>query len=103
MIISSPGSYAVDTRACIRCAACATVAPDNFLVKAGPAKVRRHPQNAVEGSACEAARVICPTQAISVSHAAAAADPSIPAIPAELYSPVMEVAEGVRWRVEDMP
>jgi ferredoxin/rubrerythrin len=103
MIKPTSGAYAIDPRTCVRCAACATVAPDNFLVKAGPAKIRRQPETAFEARACEAARVICPTQAISVGEAAVADGPSVPAVAADLYSPVMKVAEGVRWKVEDMP
>ncbi len=95
-------AFAIDARACIRCAACATVAPENFIVKAGPARLRRSPQTVVERRACEAARVLCPTQAISVSN-----DATMNLVPAlstsELYPRVMEVAEAVRWKVEDMP
>ena len=103
MISAPPRAYAIDPRTCIRCAACATVAPHNFLVKVGPAKVRHAPRNALEGRACEAARVICPTQAISVAEVAVTVDPPVPELGGELFAPVMEVAEGVRWRVEDMP
>jgi ferredoxin len=95
-------AYAIDARTCIRCAACATVAPDNFLVRAGPARVRQQPRNPFEGAGCEAARVLCPTQAITVAEGPSVTEPS-PALPGDLYAPVMEVAEAVRWRVEDMP
>ena len=101
--MASPGAYEVDPRACIRCAACATVAPENFSVRAGPAKVRRNPTHAFEGLACEAARDLCPTQAIAVAEASAAVDLPAALAPTDLYSPVMEVAEAVRWKVEEMP
>lgn len=94
-------SYAVEVKACIRCAACATVAPENFLVKGGPAKLRRNPKDERERRGCEAARALCPTQAISALDSAALGVTSPE--PLELYSPVMEVAEAVRWKVEDLP
>ncbi|MBS1151940.1 MAG: hypothetical protein H6Q89_3638 [Myxococcaceae bacterium] len=103
MINSAPRAYAIDARACIRCAACATVAPDNFLVKAGPARVRRNPTTAAEALGCEAARALCPTQVITFTEGTAGAELPAGPLPTELYSPVMEVAEAVRWKVEDLP
>jgi len=96
-------AYAIDARTCIRCAACATVAPANFVVKTGPAKLKRAPVSGSEVRGCEAARTICPTQAISKTEtegdALAAASPDTPA----LYPPVMEAAEAVRWKVDELP
>lgn len=94
--------WAIDPKACIRCAACATVAPDHFVVKGGPAKLGRPAQNAAERTSCHAAAVICPTQAILEVDGSEA--PEAPAQPAqELFPTVMRVAERVRWRMDDLP
>ena len=98
-------TYAVDPRTCIRCAACATIAPANFAVRVGPAKLLRNPQTPRERRACAASAAICPTQAISATgeaEADSAPQPPSPKVP-DLYPPVMEVAEGVRWKISDLP
>lgn len=97
-------AYEVVGKACVRCAACATVAPRHFSVKAGPAKVTAAPANDVEARACAAAATLCPTQAI-VPAAAGIEAPvaSAAGSTTELYPTVMEVAENVRWRVGDLP
>ncbi len=62
----------------------------------------RAPSNAREASACESAVVICPTQAISQTdvtlHPAAGVE-----IFNELYPSVSAIAEGVRWKLTDIP
>lgn len=103
VIRAAPGAYTIDARTCIRCAACATVAPEIFLVKGGPARVRRAPKDALEVSGCEAARALCPTQAILVVQPVLALAPPAPGPLPELYSPVMEAAEDVRWKVGELP
>jgi ferredoxin len=57
----------VDAKTCIRCAACATVAPQLFQVGAGKARVVRQPETAAEVTAAAAAAVLCPTQAIHIA------------------------------------
>lgn len=49
---------------CIRCAACATVAPALFRVAAGPAKVLRQPADDAERLRALAAIRLCPTSAL---------------------------------------
>ena len=94
---------AVDASACVRCAACATVAPECFSVEArGPARVLRQPGSAPELSACEAAAALCPTQAISVQPVQAASGVR-PMTRRELYPSVIEVAEAVRWKIAELP
>jgi ferredoxin len=96
-------SYSVDAKACIRCAACATIAPRHFQVKQGPAKVLRSAETERERAGCDAAMRICPTQAIHASAEAIAADAPQKPEPKELYPTVMNVAEQVRWKVSDLP
>ncbi len=124
--------YTIEAKACIRCAACATIAPRHFQVRQGPAKVLRSAETPREQAACNAAMRICPTQAIVPSTEVIAADapsrPEPPLLGAEahaksvwagaaatqspretssrehdLYPTVMDVAEHVRWKVSDLP
>jgi ferredoxin len=103
--MSSTGTeFQVDARTCIRCAACATVAPGNFTVRVGPARVLSAPRDAQELAACRAAAALCPTQAISEPLPAALAElvsgaPS----PAPLYPQLLQVAEGARWVPDALP
>jgi ferredoxin len=98
-------NFSVDGKTCIRCAACATVAPQNFSVRAGPARVLKPAETPREQRACAAAKLICPTKAISEGGdgATQAAPASSPTPTRELYPPVMEIAENVRWRITDLP
>jgi len=90
----------IDARACIRCAACATVAPAHFVVGAGVAKVVRPPATPGETRLCEAAAALCPTRAISVEPITGTdLAPKSP----ELYPSLVEVSEGVRWKISDLP
>ncbi|MBL8956427.1 MAG: ferredoxin [Myxococcaceae bacterium] len=96
--------YSIEGKSCIRCGACATVAPAHFHVKVGPAKVLRAADGDRELSACEAARLICPTQAILKGDAQQAAlETAAPAEPAELFPTLLEAAESVRWKLADLP
>lgn len=95
--------YSIDAKACIRCAACATIAPRHFQVKQGPAKVLRAAETPREQASCEAARRICPTQAIHPGAEAGASATPVPPEPTLLYPTVMDVAEQVRWKVSDLP
>jgi ferredoxin len=56
--------YEVDARTCIRCAACATVAPGLFALDGPAARALRSPIDDVERRACAAALLLCPTTAI---------------------------------------
>ncbi len=95
--------YTVEPGTCIRCGACATVAPAHFQVKQGPAKAVRPATTDREAAACEAARFICPTQAIASAADAEGLDTPAPPEPPELYPPVLEAAETVRWKLADLP
>src|SRR5262245_51431108 len=92
-------SFRVDSRSCIRCAACATVAPAMVGVGPGPARARRVPSTPEELRDCRAAVALCPTQAI-VEEAGATPGRSPEVLPepsGPLYAEVLRVAEGVRW------
>jgi ferredoxin len=94
--------FTIDPKACIRCAACATVAPRHFQVRQGPAKALRPAVTAHEERAANAAVLLCPTQAISRSEEPQQAEP-LPAEGPDLYPTVMDVAEQVRWKMSDLP
>lgn len=105
-----PSTYAVNPKTCIRCAACATVAPAHFMATAGPAKASRPPGTDAERRACEAALALCPTQAISAGVEAPtpevlAEEPAMgPELTSgELFPQVADVAERVRWKFSDLP
>ena len=59
-------SAALEVRAevCIRCAACASVAPQLFSVDRGAARVLRAPETEVEHLAARTAATLCPTGAV---------------------------------------
>jgi len=53
---------------CLRCGSCAILAPDIFAV-VGRVRLLRQPAGEPERAACEAAALVCPTQAIeAVRH-----------------------------------
>lgn len=56
--------YTVDVDRCIRCGACAIVAPAIFAVSRRVA-LRRQPSSDEEVAACAVAALVCPTQAIA--------------------------------------
>src|SRR6185295_17956597 len=58
------GALGVRAEVCIRCAACASVAPGLFAVDRGPARVLRAPETEAERLAARAAAVLCPTGAV---------------------------------------
>ena len=94
-------SYSIDARACIRCAACATVAPAHFAVGAGTAKLLRPPATPEERFSCEAAAKLCPTKAVLTHSGDLLARPTEELF--DLYPKLAEVAEGVRWKIGDLP
>lgn len=98
--------YAVLPKGCIRCGACATVAPGLFSVRSGPARVLGPPQSDADVRSCRAAQALCPTGAIvdaqSPSYAAAEPSPLTNAV-GELYPDLTDVAEAVRWKLSDLP
>ena len=54
----------VDLSACVRCAACAILAPRIFELTRKGTRVVRQPSDDRERAACRVAAVVCPTQAI---------------------------------------
>jgi ferredoxin len=56
--------HAVDPRRCIRCAACASVAPALFALDGPSARFVRPPEDDEERAAVEAAVLLCPASAI---------------------------------------
>lgn len=54
----------VRAQACIRCAACASVAPQLFAVDRGTARVLRAPETDAERLAARAAAILCPAGAV---------------------------------------
>lgn len=93
----------IDARRCIRCAACATVAPEHFAVGAGKARVVKAPATASEHAACSAAAALCPTQAITAAPHRAAQEAAPAPAAADLHPSLIEVAEGVRWKIAELP
>jgi len=57
---------AVDRGACVRCAACAVVAPAVFSVSRRGVEVRAQPETGEQRTAARAASMLCPAQAITV-------------------------------------
>lgn len=97
-------TYQVDSPACIRCGACATVAPRHFSVRVGTAKVVRAAETPSEEMACDAAAVLCPTGAIHQAQGAELfPDAPTPRPSTDLYPQLAEIAEGVRWKQSDLP
>jgi ferredoxin len=82
---------------CIRCGACASLAPGVFDVSRLRARVTREPETDAERAASHAAALVCPTQAIEAPAVFAA--PSA----APVFAALFAEAERVRWRMEDLP
>lgn len=95
--------YRVDAPACIRCGACATIAPRHFSVRVGTAKVVRPAATPEEKRSCDAAAVICPTSAIHPDAGELSPDAPTPRPSTDLYPQLAEIAEGVRWKQSDLP
>jgi len=54
----------VDLAACIRCAACATLAPRIFEVTRKGTRVLRQPEGEAERALVQVASLVCPTKAV---------------------------------------
>jgi ferredoxin len=96
--------YEIDARTCVRCAACASIAPEHFVVRAGPAKMTRPPNAVEERFAVDAAVRVCPARAIS------GPEPELYERPygrqggvVDLYPMLSDAAETVRWKMSDLP
>jgi ferredoxin len=95
-------TVSIDGKNCIRCAACATVAPKHFKVGVGTAEATRVPETLAEREAVDAAADLCPTQAIKVEGPVAGLPPGEP-YKGPLARTLIEIAEGVRWKLSDLP
>lgn len=91
----------VDPKTCIRCAGCAILAPTCFTVGRGVAQVVKQPETTEEAVACDAAAALCPTQAIGAGEPFEA--PRGERTAAMIYPSAIEIAEGVRWKIADLP
>lgn len=56
--------YTVEVERCLRCGACAILAPAVFAVDRR-VEIRRQPVDDVERAACRTAALVCPAQAIT--------------------------------------
>lgn len=93
-------TVSVDAKTCIRCAGCAILAPTCFRVGRGVAQVVKQPETADEATACHASAALCPTQAIAVDSERTTARSSTTA---PVYASAIEIAEGVRFKISDLP
>ena len=64
-----PIGYAVEPERCLACGSCAILAPGVFAV-VRRVRLVRQPETAAEVTACAAAALVCPTQAIAAVNAA---------------------------------
>lgn len=58
------GSYSIDAKDCIRCAACSSLAPGVFVVADDGSRVARQPGTVDEERLAAAALLVCPTAAV---------------------------------------
>ncbi len=94
----------VDAPHCIRCAACATVAPAHFAVARGPAKLTRAPETAAERRRCTQAAALCPTEAIVDAPPLEPGELRLADDDAdEIFPSAISTSEGVRWSIESLP
>jgi ferredoxin len=95
-------TVSIDAKNCIRCAACATIAPRHFKVGVGTAEAVKVPETLADRTAVDAAADLCPTQAIKVEGPVAGLPPGEP-WKEPLARTLIEIAEGVRWKLSDLP
>jgi ferredoxin/rubrerythrin len=95
----------IEESRCTRCGACSALAPEVFDVRGASCRVARQP-GARDRVAAEAARLICPTDAI---HARAGDAPDADVEPdvepgeTPLFDTLAVGAESVRWGLGDLP
>jgi ferredoxin/rubrerythrin len=91
----------VESSNCIRCGACATLCPGLFDVTGPTSRVVRQPKSA-EHVLADAARWICPTDAIRITQTDdETIAPTSPAAPE--FDELATGAERVRWNLADVP
>jgi ferredoxin len=89
----------VDASHCTRCGACATLCPGVFDVGGSASRIVRQP-SPEERVVVEAARFICPTDAIRAREDLASAPTQAAATDAPLFDELATGAERVRWRLD---
>jgi ferredoxin len=90
----------IDTGRCIRCGACALLAPDLFQMTAEGARPRQAPADAGQWRFARAAVLVCPSSAIRVR--AAAGETAAAPDRAALYPQLARLSEQVRWSLADV-
>ncbi len=91
----------VDASQCTRCGACAALCPEVFDVRGDASRIARQPE-ASERVVVEAARWICPTNAIRV-ESSDADDIKAALDEAPLFDELATGAERVRWPLASIP
>jgi len=91
----------VEASNCIRCGACATLCPSLFDVTGPASRVVRQPHDA-ERVLADAARLICPTDAIRVARTDDETSTTTTSEPPE-FDELATGAERVRWNLADIP
>ena len=57
----------INTETCIGCGSCVAAHPKFFEMKEGKAVIKKQPKNDADKKEAEAAKELCPVQAISIS------------------------------------
>ena len=102
--------FHVEASRCIRCGACAALVPGVFDLSEGPSRVTRAPTQ-IEARDVEAARLICPTDAIRATPSADATTEKSDASPALVkdravaprFDRLARGAERARWSLASVP
>ncbi len=92
----------VEASHCIRCGACAAACPGVFDVSGKVSRAQRQP-TASERVFVEAARWICPTDAVRAARDDATRDVAGQALGAALFDELAAGAERVRWTLDAIP
>jgi ferredoxin len=92
-------TFAVDPGRCIRCGACALLAPGVFQMTDSASRVSGAPADDEELQAAQAAVLICPTLAIRQRRGAAPAPAIQPPPPPPLFPHFARHSEQVRWHL----
>ncbi len=93
----------IDEKLCIKCGACASVAPGQFSVRKAAGKVVRGATTPGERAASDAAIAMCPVAAISADGGRLSPKAPVAAPSRELYPQLAEVAEAARWHPWELP
>jgi ferredoxin len=104
--VSRPHEVRVEGSRCTRCGACAAIAPALFDVRGASSRVTRQPTRA-EDLWVEAARWICPTDAVRMTAGEANdlgdTGEGLPVDRVPLFDVLAAGAETVRWQLAEIP